>query len=120
MPFDFHGECKNLDWSGLTVLRRMLEPDLRRFGFFASSLANPSESRSQTGYFRSNCMDCLDRTNVAQAMIAKESLKYQLRYLGVINETVLDLDLFEEFSTVFRDGDFDPLSVFHFLIFSVG
>lgn len=85
------------------MLRRMLEPDIQRFGFFASSLAYPSEGRSQMGYFRSNCMDCLDRTNVAQAMIAKESLKYQLRYLGVINETVLDLDAFDEFSAVFRN-----------------
>ena len=104
VPFDFHGECKNLDWSGLTVLRRMLDPDLQRFGFFSSSLANPSETLSQTGYFRTNCMDCLDRTNVAQAMFAKESLKYQLRHLGVINQTTLDLDDFDEFAGVFRNG----------------
>ncbi|KAI6183254.1 SAC domain-containing protein [Aphelenchoides bicaudatus] len=103
VPFDFHGECKNLDWSGLTVLRRMLEPDIQRFGFFASSIAHPAEGHSQTGYFRTNCMDCLDRTNVGQAMIAKESLKYQLRYLGIINETALDLDAFDEFSGVFRN-----------------
>lgn len=87
----------------MAILRRMLEPDLQRFGFFASSLSNPADSQSQTGYFRTNCMDCLDRTNVGQAMIAKESLKYQLRHLGVINETCLDLDSFDEFSGTFRN-----------------
>jgi hypothetical protein len=103
VPFDFHGECKNLDWSGLTVLKRMLEPDIQRFGYFASSISNPTETRSQTGYFRTNCMDCLDRTNVAQAMIAKESLKYQLHHLGITNEAVTDLDSYDEFSAVFRN-----------------
>ena len=120
VPFDFHGECKGLDWSGLAVLRRMIDPDIKEFGFFASSVANPAESKSQKGYFRSNCMDCLDRTNVAQALIAKESLKYQLRHLGVINETCLDLDSFDEFSGVFRNRK--PLIIFahSFHQFSLG
>jgi hypothetical protein len=118
VPFDFHGECKNLDWSGLTVLRRMIEPDIKRFGFFASSVANPSDTRTQTGYFRSNCMDCLDRTNVAQAMIAKESLKYQLRHLGIINETCLDLDTFDEFSGIFRNRKYFFCVISIFLVWA--
>ncbi|KAI6195468.1 SAC domain-containing protein [Aphelenchoides besseyi] len=103
VPFDFHGECKDLNWTGLATLRQMLDPDIRRFGFFSSSIANPSESRLQQGYFRTNCMDCLDRTNVAQAMIAKESLRYQLIHLGVVNESVGDLDCYPEFAFIFRN-----------------
>ena len=39
----------------------------------------------QTGVFRTNCMDCLDRTNVVQSLIARRSLESQLRQLGIFN-----------------------------------
>lgn len=32
----------------------------------------------QSGVFRTNCIDCLDRTNVVQSMIAQEVLNNQL------------------------------------------
>ena len=34
--------------------------------------------RQQEGVFRSNCMDCLDRTNVVQGLFAKVTLEEQL------------------------------------------
>lgn len=33
----------------------------------------------QSGTFRSNCMDCLDRTNVIQSLLARRSLQSQLQ-----------------------------------------
>ena len=33
----------------------------------------------QDGVFRSNCMDCLDRTNVVQGLFAKVTLEEQLQ-----------------------------------------
>ena len=33
----------------------------------------------QQGVFRTNCIDCLDRTNVVQSMLAKKSLHEQLQ-----------------------------------------
>ena len=33
----------------------------------------------QKGVFRTNCIDCLDRTNVVQSMLAKKSLLTQLQ-----------------------------------------
>lgn len=33
----------------------------------------------QEGTFRSNCMDCLDRTNVIQSLLARRSLQAQLQ-----------------------------------------
>lgn len=33
----------------------------------------------QKGVFRSNCMDCLDRTNVIQSLLARRSLQTQLQ-----------------------------------------
>ena len=32
----------------------------------------------QEGVFRTNCIDCLDRTNVVQSLLAKKSLQAQL------------------------------------------
>ncbi|XP_076887790.1 phosphoinositide phosphatase SAC6-like, partial [Bidens hawaiensis] len=39
----------------------------------------------QIGIVRTNCIDCLDRTNVTQSMIGRKMLEYQLRRLGVFD-----------------------------------
>ncbi|KAJ8674118.1 hypothetical protein QAD02_005380 [Eretmocerus hayati] len=46
----------------------------------------------QTGIIRTNCVDCLDRTNTAQFAIGKCALGYQLHSLGVINTPRLEFD----------------------------
>lgn len=101
-PFDFHRECHALNWDRLTVLRDQLREEITSFGFFASSVMHPEDSRQQTGFFRTNCMDCLDRTNVVQAMIARESLFDQLLYLDVVSKTTNLLD-FIDFTSVFKN-----------------
>ncbi|XP_067883373.1 polyphosphoinositide phosphatase isoform X2 [Heterodontus francisci] len=55
----------------------------------------------KTGVLRTNCVDCLDRTNTAQFMVGKCALAYQLYALGVIDKPRLQFDtdavrLFEE------------------------
>ncbi|XP_073193099.1 polyphosphoinositide phosphatase isoform X4 [Lepidochelys kempii] len=57
--------------------------------------------RLQTGVLRTNCVDCLDRTNTAQFMVGKCALAYQLYSLGLIDKPNLQFDtdavrLFEE------------------------
>ena len=37
---------------------------------------------TQLGVFRTNCIDCLDRTNVVQSMLAKNSLLEQLKVVN--------------------------------------
>lgn len=46
----------------------------------------------QTGIVRTNCVDCLDRTNTAQFAIGKCVLGYQLCALGVIDTPHLEFD----------------------------
>ncbi|KAK6147557.1 hypothetical protein DH2020_018469 [Rehmannia glutinosa] len=55
---------------------------------------NPSVKRPmvQKGVLRTNCIDCLDRTNVAQYAYGLASLGHQLRALGVTTSTKMDLD----------------------------
>lgn len=38
----------------------------------------------QEGTFRSNCMDCLDRTNVIQSLLARRSLQAQLQVIVLL------------------------------------
>ncbi|KAK3098640.1 hypothetical protein FSP39_021482 [Pinctada imbricata] len=46
----------------------------------------------QTGVVRTNCVDCLDRTNTAQFAIGKCALGYQLYILGVVDSPDLAFD----------------------------
>lgn len=48
-------------------------------------------------------MDCLDRTNVVQALIGKESLRNQLFFLGIIDDPALDLDVLSDFVFIFKN-----------------
>uniref|UniRef100_A0A3P9A8V0 SAC domain-containing protein n=1 Tax=Esox lucius TaxID=8010 RepID=A0A3P9A8V0_ESOLU len=75
-----------------------LRPD-ERWGDLGGSLT--SSGRVQTGVLRTNCVDCLDRTNTAQFMVGKCALAYQLYALGMIDKPKLQFDtdcvrLFEE------------------------
>lgn len=46
----------------------------------------------QTGIVRTNCVDCLDRTNTAQFAIGKCVLGYQLCALGILDSPNLEFD----------------------------
>lgn len=46
----------------------------------------------QTGIIRTNCVDCLDRTNTAQFAIGKCVLGYQLCALGILDTPNLEFD----------------------------
>jgi len=46
----------------------------------------------QTGIIRTNCVDCLDRTNTAQFAVGKCALAFQLHALGVLSEPQLEFD----------------------------
>ncbi|GMT00947.1 hypothetical protein PENTCL1PPCAC_23121 [Pristionchus entomophagus] len=84
-PFDFHKECHAMNWDRISVLKGQLRPEITQFGFFAVVPDEPSGGRMQQGIYRTNCMDCLDRTNVVQSMIARESLTDQLMMLGILS-----------------------------------
>lgn len=46
----------------------------------------------QKGVLRTNCIDCLDRTNVAQYAYGLVALAHQLHALGFIDAPKIDLD----------------------------
>jgi SacI homology domain len=85
--YDFHAEVKGGRWYRLEHLLRQLSPILAEHGYFklvynesatSGNTTNPivpwTVERIQTGIIRTNCMDCLDRTNVVQSMIGRYAL----------------------------------------------
>lgn len=57
----------------------------------STSIFQQGKSKQQ-GVCRTNCIDCLDRTNAAQSVIAKHALGYQLYALGIIDRPKVDYD----------------------------
>jgi len=51
---------------------------------------------------RSNCMDCLDRTNVSQAALGKWALERQLKAAGILSNKE-SIDAYPEFMSIFRN-----------------
>ncbi|KAJ1960643.1 Phosphoinositide phosphatase sac1 [Dipsacomyces acuminosporus] len=91
--FDFHKECSKMRWDRISILVDELAEYNAKFGYFriknepkaAGPAATPSSL--QLGVIRSNCMDCLDRTNVIQSELARTLLTKQLRDLDVFSDT---------------------------------
>eukprot|EP00116_Pleurobrachia_bachei_P004663 sb/3464925/ len=84
--FDFHKQCSKMRWENLGILMGQIQEDLDKFGYFYQD-GNGSTVSLQSGVVRTNCIDCLDRTNVVQGLIAKYVLTRQLRQMGVMGET---------------------------------
>ncbi|KAJ1658606.1 phosphatidylinositol-3,5-bisphosphate 5-phosphatase [Dispira simplex] len=102
IAWDMSRADKNPHEDVFQVLEEIGEQAIQRTGIFHSgpeplvhSLQDPTASledalvhrppfRLQTGIIRSNCIDCLDRTNTAQNLIGRCALGHQLYALGAI------------------------------------
>ncbi|KAJ2496692.1 Phosphoinositide phosphatase sac1 [Coemansia sp. RSA 1972] len=82
--FDFHKECSRMRWDRISLLLDELNPLSTRFGYFEKKANQPQ--RQQEGVVRTNCMDCLDRTNVVQSELARMALEWQLRDSHIIEQ----------------------------------
>ncbi|GAA5922901.1 hypothetical protein JCM1841_003776 [Sporobolomyces salmonicolor] len=84
--FDFHHECRGLRFDRVSVLIDGLDEELKEQGYFYhDTTASSHPQRKQTSVVRTNCMDCLDRTNVVQSALGKWVLNNQLRQAGVLS-----------------------------------
>ncbi|KTF71429.1 hypothetical protein cypCar_00047450 [Cyprinus carpio] len=84
VAFDFHKECSRMRWHRLQILVDMVAEMQNEFGYFLVD-SDGTVQLQQDGTFRSNCMDCLDRTNVIQSLLARRSLQSQLERMGVLH-----------------------------------
>ncbi|KAF2264398.1 phosphoinositide phosphatase-like protein [Lojkania enalia] len=89
--FDFHNETKGLRWDRAKLLLSQLEQPLLKHGYFRG-VDMPGDTgrvevrRHQTAVVRTNCMDCLDRTNVVQSMLGRFILSRMLIDLSILRE----------------------------------
>ncbi|XP_011199410.4 polyphosphoinositide phosphatase [Bactrocera dorsalis] len=74
----------------MEMLADIAESVVQQTGMFFK--ARGSECTFQTGLVRTNCVDCLDRTNTAQFAIGKCSLGHQLERLGFVKSAKLEFD----------------------------
>ncbi|EME32039.1 phosphatidylinositide phosphatase [Galdieria sulphuraria] len=107
IAWDFHRFCKGMRFDRVYQLVQQLEPSLDIFGFYYRKLGDHSSTPSlQKGYIRTNCIDCLDRTNVLQSAIAEVILTKQLRQLQILSQeqTLKDFILvYAKFSNIWAD-----------------
>ncbi|XP_038140919.1 synaptojanin-1 isoform X7 [Cyprinodon tularosa] len=104
--FDYH---QNVRGGKTEKLASVLKPQLNKFieecGFFYYS-GEKGIVRTQGGTIRSNCLDCLDRTNSVQAFFALEMLPKQLEQMGLTEKPQLVARFQEVFRTMWSaNGD---------------
>ncbi|XP_066277216.1 phosphatidylinositide phosphatase SAC2-like isoform X2 [Branchiostoma lanceolatum] len=82
ITFDFHEHCRGMKFENVCVLVDSIKDLIR--GMRYSWVDPAGVICEQRGVFRTNCMDCLDRTNVVQSAIARTVMEIQLRKLGLM------------------------------------
>jgi hypothetical protein len=108
--FDFHAETKGMQMHRAQLLiDRMREALVAQQYFRAADMPGSRidgrlEVRSlQTSVVRSNCMDCLDRTNVVQSMLARWTLDRMFIDLGLLPRGARFADEDDAFELLFRN-----------------
>nr|XP_019952801.1 PREDICTED: synaptojanin-1 isoform X1 [Paralichthys olivaceus] len=104
--FDYH---QNVKGGKADKLHSILKPYLNKFveecGFFYYA-ADSGIRRTQGGTIRTNCLDCLDRTNSVQAFFALEMLPKQLEEMSLTEKPQLVARFQEVFRTMWSvNGD---------------
>ena len=89
--YDFHAKHSE---ESIEDLFKKFKGILDYFRFFRIG-SNP---REQLGVVRTNCLDCLDRTNVIQTKLAWKILKNQFAELGIYTEMYFQDDMHPVFS----------------------
>jgi hypothetical protein len=106
--FDFHNETKGLRWHRAQLLLDQLADALEKQAYFRGvDMPGDSSGRlevrsQQTSVVRTNCMDCLDRTNVVQSMLARWTLTRQLIDVGILQRGQAPSDD-QAFEVLFRN-----------------
>ncbi|KAH8912821.1 hypothetical protein BR93DRAFT_974261 [Coniochaeta sp. PMI_546] len=106
--WDMSRAAKSRDQDVIGTLEQIAEDVLTTTGFFHNGDGHTSPIRVQNGVARTNCIDCLDRTNAAQFVIGKRALGHQLHALGMLDDTQInyDTDAVNLFTHMYHDhGD---------------
>ncbi|KAL8952292.1 MAG: hypothetical protein Q9222_001781 [Ikaeria aurantiellina] len=120
--FDFHAETKGPGgYEAASMVRRLIHDRAESFAYFLSQgtddpslssprLRNPNALQAtvilqQEGAFRTNCLDCLDRTNLIQTIISQMAIESFLTH----RDERATADFWMRHSTIWADNG-DALS----------
>ena len=106
--WDMSRAAKSRDQDVIGMLESIAETVVTKTGFFHNGDGHIAPIRVQNGVARTNCIDCLDRTNAAQFVIGKRALGYQLHALGILEDPLInyDTDAVNLFTHMYHDhGD---------------
>lgn len=85
--FDFHHECRRMRWDRVKLLiEHLIDLGFTSSNFFHYDIATNTVKNTQNKVVRTNCMDCLDRTNVVQSMLGRWILQTQLEESGYLSQ----------------------------------
>ncbi|XP_055805758.1 phosphoinositide phosphatase SAC6-like isoform X2 [Solanum dulcamara] len=84
LHFDFHHICGHVHFELLSILYDQIEDFFIKNRYFLLN-EKGEKVELQLGVLRTNCIDCLDRTNVTQSMLGRKMLEFQLRRLGTFD-----------------------------------
>lgn len=98
--YDFHAETKGTGYHAAVGVRALIEDSADGFAYYLSeevddaSAAHSEKSLRRTvvvlqqeGIFRTNCLDCLDRTNLVQTILSQMAIEAFLGHRGVYAES---------------------------------
>lgn len=102
--FDFHHECKNMKFENASKLI----PILNGLGFddsnyFHYDLKSNNVVNLQKKCIRTNCMDCLDRTNVVQSIFSRWILQKQFASLSFLEYSIPWNQVDPKFNFIFQN-----------------
>ncbi|PWN22634.1 hypothetical protein BCV69DRAFT_280226 [Microstroma glucosiphilum] len=103
--YDFHHECKGMKFEKVwDLVERLQKMGLKGDDWFEYDEGSKGGSivKEQSHAVRTNCMDCLDRTNVVQGTLGRWVLTYQLRKAGILGEDEW-IEKSEKFMYLFRN-----------------
>lgn len=103
--FDFHHECRKMRWDRVKLLLEHLSKlGLSQKDYSLFSVGKEFVAEKVQGHVvRTNCMDCLDRTNVVQSMLGRWFLQQQLIDAGIIDGNIAWQNLDPAFNLVFQN-----------------
>ncbi|KAI3921982.1 hypothetical protein MKX01_005671, partial [Papaver californicum] len=112
LHFDFHQICGHVHFERLSMLYDQIEDFLKKNGYLFLN-GKGEKVDEQLGVVRTNCIDCLDRTNVTQSMIARRLLENQLRRVGIFRdeETISTHQHFDECFKIMWANHGDDVSI---------
>lgn len=100
--FDFHRETSDQGYESANKIYKLIKESLFEFGYYCFDFKQQKPISKQRGVFRTNCLDCLDRTNLIQQFISKFILTifFKDRDQFISQES----DLFSKHNTLWADN----------------